>query len=42
MIKTSQEDKQAINFKEGAIKCCKEKYITSLPNEWRNIPFGGH
>ena len=29
------EDKQGIKFKEGAIKCCKEKKVR---NEWRNIP----
>ena len=34
-IISSQEDKQGIKFKKGAIKCCKEK-ITS-PNEWRKI-----
>ena len=28
-----------INTKEGAIKCCQEIKITSLPNVCRNIPF---
>ena len=28
-------------FKEGAIKCCKEK-ITSPSNKWHNIPFLTH
>ena len=37
-IISSQEDKQGIEFKEGAIKCCKEKN-TSPPNDWCNIPF---
>ena len=36
--KTRQTDKQSINIKEGAIKCCKEIKITSPPNEWHNIP----
>ena len=34
----SQEDKQGVKLKEGAIKCCKEK-MTSPPPELRNIPF---
>ena len=38
-IISSQEDKQVIKFKAGAIKCYKEKKITSPPNEWHNIPF---
>ena len=37
--KTRQTDKQSNNFKEGAIKCCKEIKITAPPNEWRNVPF---
>ena len=34
---SSQEGKQAIKTKAGAIKCCKEKN-TPPPNEWVNIP----
>ena len=37
-IISSQEGKHAIKSKEGAITCCKEKQITSLPNAWCNIP----
>ena len=35
-----QTDRQAqsIKFKQGKIKCCKERNITAPPNEWRNIP----
>ena len=36
--KTRQADKQSINLKEGAIKCCNVIKITAPPNAWRNIP----
>ena len=35
---SSQEAKQAMKSKAGEVKYCKEKIITSLPNEWYNIP----
>ena len=33
-----REDKQGITFKEGAIKCFKERKITAPPNDWCNMP----
>ena len=37
--KKSDTQAQSIKFKQGKIKCCKEKNITAPPNAWRNIPF---
>ena len=34
-----QAGKQGIFGKKGALKCCKERQITTYPNDWCNIPF---
>ena len=36
--KKTDTQAQSIKFKQGKIKCCKEKKITAPPNAWRNIP----